>query len=207
MKKKVVIQGVVACVVVWLVTLAAQAVFGGMKPSAEKLREQVAAADFEDWSGREEVPDTPEAQRREEQLREIAGTLNALDFREREKLREGGGDRQFFERLAKPEAILFFDLTYSEAIKRMMEALDGLSPEERRKFVEKGLQEIEEGVAQEDLARMKELSDDLLERATQEGFREYMQSASAETKMDLAPLVEAMNETMQGLRGQEWDQR
>ena len=207
MKKRVLLQGLVACVLIWLVTLGAQSLFGGLKPSAEKLQAQVREANFADWSEVEQLPDTAEARLRDEQLREIAGTLNALDFREREKLRDVGGDRQFFDRLAKPEQLLFYELTYAEAIKRMMEALDGLPAEERKRFVEKGLQEIEDGVAQEDLARMKELGDDLLERATEEGFKEYMQTASAETKMDLAPLMEAMNETMQGLRGQEWDER
>jgi DNA-directed RNA polymerase specialized sigma24 family protein len=138
-------------------------------------------------------------------LRKVAVILNGLDFREREKFRDSGLDRAFFRRLAKPEQILFFELTYEESIKRMMEALDGLSPEDRKKFVEKGLKELEEGLAQEDMARMKELGDDLLERAAKEGFQEFMQTASAETKMDLAPLMEAMNEAMQGLRGQEWE--
>lgn len=205
MKRRVLLQGIAICAVVWLVAVGAQRFFGGMKASAAKLEAEVREANFADWEGEEEVPDAAEGLRREEQLRKVAVILNGLDFREREKFRDSGLDRAFFRRLAKPEQILFFELTYEESIKRMMEALDGLSPEDRKKFVEKGLKELEEGLAQEDMARMKELGDDLLERAAKEGFQEFMQTASAETKMDLAPLMEAMNEAMQGLRGQEWE--
>lgn len=205
MKRRVILQGIAICAVVWVVALGAQSMFGGMKPSAEKLKQVVQEAKFEDWSGLDDAPDVAEGQRREEQLREVAGILNELDFKERERLRDSGKDRQLFRLLSRPEQILFFDLTYAESIKRMMEALDGLSPEERQKFVEKGLQELEDGVAQEDMVRMRELGDDLLEKAAKEGFQAFMQNASAETKMDMAPLMEAMNESMQGLRAQDWD--
>ena len=35
----------------------------------------------------------------------------------------------------------------------------------------------------------------------------YFEKSSADTKLDLAPLMEAMNETMQGLRGNEFGPR
>lgn len=205
MKKRVLLQGLAICALVWMVAIGAGKLFGGMKPSAEKLRETVRAAEFADWSGMEGAPDAAEGRKREEQLREVATILNELDFREREKLRDSGKDRELFRLLSKPEQILFFDLTYAKSIKQMMKALDDLSPEERKEFVDRGLQELEDGVAQEDMARMRELGDDLLERAAKEGFESFMQTASAETKMDMAPLMEAMNEAMQGLRAPDWE--
>ena len=104
-----------------------------------------------------------------------------------------------------PEQVLFFELTYAESINRMMEALDGLPPEERREFVERGLAELATGAAGENMQQMESLGDDLLAKAAVEGFKAYIEKASTQTKMDLAPLMEAMNETMQGLRGQHWE--
>ena len=53
--------------------------------------------------------------------------------------------------------------------------------------------------------RGKELLDqNLLARITSEGMRAYYEKASADTKLDLAPLMEAMNEVMQGLRGNDF---
>lgn len=199
------IRGLAVCAVVWLVVIAAQRIFGGMKPSAEKLNALIEGAAFADWSAAEEAPDAAEAGRRDGKLREVAAMVNQLDFKERERIREKRADRSFFKKLSKPEKLLFFDLTYAESISRMMEALDGLPTEERKEFVTKALKELESGMAQEDMARMEEMGDDLLEKAAREGFQVYMEKASAETKMDLAPLMEAMNEAMQGLRGKDWE--
>ena len=193
------------CAVVWLAVMAAQRIFGGMKPSAEKLGALIEEAQFADWSEEEVVPDPAEAARRDEKLREVAAPVNQLDFKERERIREKRADRVFFRRLSKPEKVLFFDLTYAESISRMMEALDGLPTAERKEFVENALEELQSGMAQEDMARLEELGDDLLEKAAREGFQVYLEKASAETKMDMAPLMEAMNEAMQGLRRKEWE--
>ncbi|NNC87246.1 MAG: hypothetical protein HKN82_02160, partial [Akkermansiaceae bacterium] len=67
------------------------------------------------------------------------------------------------------------------------------------------MKEIEKGTTAEDMERMREMGDDLVARATQEGFRAYLEKTRAETKMELAPLMEAMNEVMQGLRNPEWE--
>ena len=85
-----------------------------------------------------------------------------------------------------------------------MEALDALPPAERKKFVEKGISEITSGKTEEEMARAEELGDDLLETIANEGMRAYFEKANADTKLDLAPLMESMNEVMQGLRGQQF---
>jgi hypothetical protein len=109
-----------------------------------------------------------------------------------------------FRLLSAEEKKLFIDLTIRESMGKFMEALDALPPAERRKFVEKGLDEVASGATGEDMARADELGGNLLETITGEGMRAYFEKASAETKLDLAPLMESMNEVMQGLRGQEF---
>jgi hypothetical protein len=90
---------------------------------------------------------------------------------------------------------------------RFMESLDAMPPEQRRKFVERGLKEIEEGRTEEDMARAEGLGADLLDKISQEGMRAYFEKSSTQTKLDLAPLMEAINESMQGLRGNEFGPR
>ena len=82
-----------------------------------------------------------------------------------------------------------------------------MEPGQRRKFVEQGLKEIQDGRTADEMARAEELDDNLLETISQEGMRAYFEKSSADTKLDLAPLMEAMNETMQGLRGNEFGPR
>jgi hypothetical protein len=40
-----------------------------------------------------------------------------------------------------------------------------------------------------------------MNKITEEGMRAYFEKANSETKLDLAPLMESMNEVMQGMRG------
>jgi len=41
----------------------------------------------------------------------------------------------------------------------------------------------------------------MLTKISVEGIRAYLGASSADTKLNLAPLIEVLNETMQGLRG------
>ena len=88
-----------------------------------------------------------------------------------------------------------------------MEALDAMKHDERKKFDEQGLKEINDGRTEAEMARAEELDSDLLDKISQEGMKAYFEKSSADTKLDLAPLMEAMNETMQGLRGNEFGPR
>ena len=87
---------------------------------------------------------------------------------------------------------------------RFMEAIDKLPPEKRKQFVEKALKDIETGKTGEDMSRLQELGKDVVEKVQSEGMRAYFEKASADTKLDLAPLMESTNELMQSLRGQEF---
>lgn len=148
-----------------------------------------------------------EAKLREQELRGIADMVNRLDFQEREKNRRNRSGEEFFRKLNAEEKALFIDITIMESMNRFMESLDAMPPEQRRSFVEKGLKEIKDGRTEADMARAEELGADVLEKISQEGMRAYFEKSSTETKLDLAPLMEAINETMQGLRGNEFGPR
>lgn len=203
-KKRLILQALVAVLVVWGLVAGIRGLAGQRRVTAEKLEAAIAATDFEDWSGRTGLPPGTTTERRDAQLREIADLVNRLDFAEREKTREQRTGEKFFERLADPEKERFIDLTIEESMSTFMQALDALPPGERRKFVEDGLREIEDGRTEEEMRRARQLSEDLLARISTEGMKAYFEDASAETKLDLAPLMEAMDEVMKGMRGREF---
>ena len=206
-RRAVVLKAVCVLVAIWVVVFGIRAIAGSKKITAERVEATVSSANFDDWSETTAPPDAAEAKRRERELREIAGMINRLDFNEREKNRRNRSGEEFFRRLTPGEKSLFIDLTIVESMNRFMEALDGLPPAERKRFVEQGLKEIREGRTEEEMARADELSEDLLDRISSEGMRAYFEKASTDTKLDLAPLMEAMNEIMQGLRGNEFGPR
>lgn len=197
--------GVTVVAIVWGVVAVAQFTFGSFRVTAESVAAEITGADFVDWSDTDVVPQLSERQERERLIRKVSEMFNQLDFAERERAREQRVGEDFFRRLSAYEQALFVDLTIVESMNKWFEALDGMPPDQLKQFVEKGLREIEQGVTAEDMGRMREMGDNLVERATKEGFRAYLEKTSAETKMELAPLMEAMSEVMQGLRGQEWE--
>lgn len=200
-RKRVLLQSLLILLLVWGVVTAIRTYAGSKKITAAKVAAEVNAAAFEDWS--QGPGATATAKRREEKIREIAGLVNRLDFNERERNREDRSVERMFGLFNSDEKRLFIDLTVRESMGRFMEALDKLPPAERKKFVERGLEEIKSGKTEEELARATELGDGLLETITNEGMRAYFEKANADTKLDLAPLMESMNELMQGLRGQD----
>ena len=206
-RRDVILKAALVLLVVWAVVWAIRAYAETRKITAERLDREVAAARFADWSDLASPPDRAETARREAELRNIAGLVNRLDFQEREKNRENRAGEKFFRKLAPDEKSLFIELTIVESMSRFMESLDAMKPEQRKKFVEQGMKEIQSGRTQEEMARTDELGADLLEKISQQGMRAYFDKSSADTKLDLAPLMEAMNETMQGLRGNEFGPR
>jgi hypothetical protein len=206
-RRDVFIKAALVLVVVWGCVWAIRSFASSRKITAELVDRQVEKANFADWSKREGTPAPAEAARREKELRKIASLVNKLDFQEREKNRDKRTGENFFRRLSQNEKSLFINLTIVESMSRFMETLDDMKPEQRRKFVQRGLDEIKSGRTGEEMARADELGADLLDKISEEGMKAYFEKSSTNTKLDLAPLMEAMNETMQGLRGNEFGPR
>ena len=206
-RKNVIVRAVLVLALVWAGVWGLRAIAGSQKITAERVNREIAGANFADWSDRKTVPDNAEGKRRLKEIARISDMVNRLDFQEREKNRRNREGEAFFRKLSAQEKSLFIDLTVMESMNRFMEALDAMPPEQRKKFVECGLKEVKEGRTEEDMARADELGSELLEKISQEGMRAYFEKSSADTKLDLAPLLEAVNETMQGLRGNEFGPR
>ncbi len=204
-KQGLVLKAIGVLAVVWILVFVVRSFAAEKKVTAERLDREVRELGLEDWS--ENAGPQAERARREQEIRRVAGMINQLDFSERQKNRESRTGEDFFAKLSPPEKDLFVDLTVVETMSRFMEALDQMPPEQRRKFVEQGLKDVQEGRTEEEMMRAEEMDGNLLKKISEEGMRAYFEKANAETKLDLAPLMQAVNEQMQGLRGNELGQR
>lgn len=162
---------------------------------------EAALVDLSQQTAAVEEPISPE---REARIRGIAEQINQLDFTERQKNRESRVVEEFFRSLSPQEKDLFLDLTIAQAMDKFMVALDAMKPEQRKKFVEQGLKELQAGRTEEELKQTEGLSKEVMERISREGMRAFFQKANRQTKLDLAPLMQSMNEVMQGMRGNEF---
>lgn len=206
-KQKVILKAAMVLALVWACVWGVRAVAGSKKITAERVNRVVEEARFADWSQESTPANSALAEKREKDLRNIAGLVNRLDFNEREKNRQNRTGEAFFRKLSPSEKSLFIDLTVVESMSQFMDALDAMPPEQRKRFVEQGLKEIQEGRTQDDLAQVETLDPQLLDKITQQGMKAYFEKSNADTKLDLAPLMDAMNGAMQGLRGNEFGPR
>lgn len=202
-RRSILLRAALVIAAVWLAVWGIRAWAGTRRITAEKVEAAIARAHFADWS-KQEDDGGAEAARRDKELRNIAALVNRLDFKERQRQRADLSANSFFDRLNAREKELFFDLTIRESMNTFMSALDSMPAQERKRFVEQGLREIETGKTEAEMQRTRELGDDMLAKAGQEGMRAYLEKASPDTKLDLAPLMEAMNEVMQGMRGNQF---
>ena len=138
---------------------------------------------------------------RQRVIDELAGRVNRLSFEERQKFRQQGDMRQFFESLTDAERAHYLDLTLPKGFKQMMEAFNDMQPAQRKQIVNRALA---------DLSRAREnidpndhdhwhtaLSEQSTQRIINEGMKSFLSDANAATKIDLQPLIEQMQAIMQ----------
>lgn len=159
--------------------------------TAEKIRSLAQRVNLETLSPKE----------REQFLAELALNLNRLDFDERQKLHATRPLAPLIEQMTETERLNLLEKTLPEGFKQLMESLNKMTPEQRKRLVQRGLQDMEE--AQHRFASKgtrPHVDDAIVQGIIQNGFHEYLEKASADTKMDLAPLVEQIQVNLQGLR-------
>jgi hypothetical protein len=141
------------------------------------------------------------AARRDQIIAGLADRVNRLTFEERQKFRYEGRLREWFEELTPEERLRYVDLTLPKGLKQMMEAFNNMPPAKRKQLVNRALADLDR-VREETghLHAERVLSDANLQRIVDEGMKTFIRDASAETKLDLQPLIEQMQNIMQRSR-------
>jgi catalase len=132
--------------------------------------------------------------------------LNAMEAEEVAKLAEQEEDdprRNFFGELNGEEQIFFLEQRIGRAFQQMMQTFNEMDREERKQMVDRALSRIrsEEGVGRDGQNRFEEADREIAERIAEAGLQSYLSDASAETKIDLAPLMEELQSVMGGMGG------
>jgi hypothetical protein len=128
----------------------------------------------------------------------VAKKLNHLTYEERREVRLSRRLDRFFKTLNPDEQSRFLDLTLPEGFRQMMEALNKMEPEKRKAFVERTLEQLrkDEGMDPEE-ARERFEKDGNIQKIIDQGLKSFYSDASAETKMDLAPVIEQMQRNLE----------
>jgi hypothetical protein len=183
------IKLVVALLAIWAVVGGVIYFARGAKPTPESVMRYLAEHPVEKASSQE----------RGKMLEKLAGQLNQLAYEERREVRMSKKLDGFFRALTPEEQTSFLDLTLPTGFKQMMEALNKMAPEKRKKFVSKALEDMKKREGDEIPEEQRKL-DANGQKIIDQGFRSFYSEASAETKMDVAPLIEQLQKNLQGAR-------
>ncbi|MGV3532908.1 MAG: hypothetical protein ACO1QR_11100 [Chthoniobacteraceae bacterium] len=178
------IKAIVALAGVWL--MAGGVIFWAKasKPTPEKLERYVNSNPLDGKSAAE----------RARTIEDVAEQLNGLSYEDRQHMRMGRRLDGFFRSLTPEEQGEFLDLTLPTGFKQMMEAFNNMDPKKRKRFVKKALEDMERDAER---GEQPPVDDEVMQKMVEQGLRSYYSDASADVKMDLAPLIEQMQKNLQ----------
>ena len=140
-------------------------------------------------------------------LRQLAEQWNALPFEERRQARLEGEWRRWFEQMNEPEKSDFIEATLPTGYRQMLGAFERLPEDQRQKTIDDALRRLQR--ARQELApggatpdRPGEtgspvISEELRRKVTTLGLKTFYTESSAQTKAELAPVLEELQRMME----------
>lgn len=133
---------------------------------------------------------------REQVIQKVADQLNRLNFDQRQELRKLRADRKLFEQMTPEERARFMDLTMPEGFRQLMLALNKMDPEKRKKMVQRALDDIDK-----DTPEIGErINREAAQKMISQGMSSFYEEASADVKLEFAPVIERLQRATQNLR-------
>jgi len=184
-----------ALLVIWALAFAGYKIAQHIKVTPEKVLAYSASLDFSRLSGAE----------RAAALQKLADMFNALSLEERRRLRL---ERMaWFAAMTEAEKSKFLEATLPTGFKQMLNAFEEMPPDKRQRVVDQAVKQLKD--ARENLAaggpaptgtNTVALSPELQEQVTKIGLKSFYSQSSAQTKAEMAPLLEEMQRTMESGR-------
>lgn len=182
---------------VWLLVWAGIVIAGSFKMTAEKFGVFAGSLDLNRLHG----------EPRAKALKELAEKLNRLPPEERRKVRLGRRPDRLFDQMTEEEKGAFIDATMPTGFKQMISSFEQLSPEKRKRAVDGAIKRMRNqqeaaALAGDDMGTNKPppLSEDLQKRIVSAGISTFYKESSAQTKAEVAPLLEELQRTLESGR-------
>lgn len=182
---------------VWLVAGVGYSIARHSKSTAEKVRAYLTRTNLRALSGEE----------RKKALRDLAAKINSLSAEERRRFRGGRMMDDWFKEMSEEEKGEFIEATMPGGFKQMITAFEQLPEEKRKRTVDDAMKRLKD--ARESDAPIKSstetnkppvLSEDLQKKVATIGLKSFYSQSSAQTKAELAPLMEEIQKSMESGR-------
>jgi len=195
-RQRPVFLAMIALVMIWAVAIAGYKVAKHARVTPEKVHAYIASVDFSHLSAAD----------RAAAIQKLAAMLNALSLEERRSLRL---DRTaWFNEMTEAEKSEFLEATLPTGFKQMLAAFEDMPPDKRKHIVDEAIKQMKEtdekmaadGQAPPTNTNGPVLSPELQEQVAKIGLQSFYSQSSAQTKAELAPLLEEMQHMMESGR-------
>jgi len=188
----------IAVVGIWALAIAGYAFARNAKVTPEKVKAYIASTDLSKLSG----------DARARAIRKLADMLNALSMEDRRKARLERLTWGWFGEMTEEEKGNFLEMTMPTGFKQMLTSFEQLPPDKRHRTIDDALRRLREGQGRGPFGQgggngtngAPVLSDDLQAKVRTIGLKALYSDSSAETKAELAPLLEEMQRVMESGR-------
>jgi hypothetical protein len=195
-----VIFALAALMAVWLAALGGYALSDHFKMTAEKLRAYLQNTDLSRLSGAA----------RAKALRDLADKINALSADEKRQARVDRLWDQWFQEMSEDEKGRFLDATLPSDFHQMLASFEEQPAQKRQKAIDDAIKQLRQArdkppqkaneANPNDTNATPVLSEALQQKITTIGLNSVYSGSSAETKAELAPLLEEIQKNMESGR-------
>jgi len=194
-----VVYALVAVAAVWSLAALGFKIAREAKVTAEKVTAYMQTTDLSKLS----------AEERAKAIRKLADKLNALPYEERRRARLDRSTGRWFEQMTEEEKTQFLDATMPTGFKQMLTAFEQLPEERRKRSIDDALRRLREardqmqtegGTFQPQGTNGPVLSEELQARIRTIGLKTFYTQSSAQTRAELAPVLEELQRIMESGR-------
>ncbi|HEV2331152.1 MAG TPA: hypothetical protein VGY56_20405 [Verrucomicrobiae bacterium] len=191
-----------AIVGIWVLAVAGHWYLESLKMTADKVRAYMESVDFAHLT----------AQARANVIKELEDKLNALPYDERQRLRLQHLIDTWFNEMTEDEKSQFVEATMPTGIKQMIDAFQQLPDEKRRRLIDNTLNNLRNANnrpvrgwqnstnAPPGGTNAPVISPELEAKIRNLGLKTFYSQSSAETKAEVAPVLEELQQQMENGR-------
>ena len=196
---------IAAVLAIWAIAMTGYVIAKNSRMTAEKVKAYADSVDLSKLSG----------DARARAIKEFEDKLNALSWEERRKARLERLTWKWFASMTEEEKAGFIEATMPTGFKQMLASFENLPDDKRHKTIDDALRRLkesrekgdQEGARSGDPQRKNggtnappELSPELQAKMRTIGLKTFYSQSSAQTKAELAPLLEEMQRVMESGR-------
>jgi hypothetical protein len=185
--------------VIWIAAIIGFRIAKNSRMTAEKVKAYVESVDLAKLTGAA----------RAKAIKDLADKLNALSVEERRQARLDRIARGWFDQMTEEEKAEFIEVTMPAGFKQMLASFEQLPEEKRRRAVDDALRRLKEsrdkmqagdnGTPQGG-TNGPVLSEELQAKVRTIGLKTFYSQSSAQTKAELAPVLEELQRVMESGR-------